>query len=477
LGRVFFWVPFGATALLTAAACGSSDSSTFNDNPGDEAGSGDDGGGLFGESGTFGGDGSVPFDADPDAFTACAADTQQATQLPLDLYLMIDTSGSMAELVAASSSKWAAVKAALTSFVQDPGSAGIGAGMQFFPVPKAGTPASCTTSAQCGASGPCLMNLCIAPGLNQLVACTTRNDCPPGGQCVPAGVCANEQNIYCPSIGQACGTDGSGFNAGTCQSQASSYCINGDSCTATDYAAPAAAIAALPGAAAAITSALGAKQPAGETPTSAALTGAISAAKTYAGANTGHSVVVVLATDGLPTECDTNIANVANLAQTAAAGNPSVKTFVIGVFAQAEAAQAQSNLDKIAAAGGTSKAFVVQTNQNVTQQFLGALNQIRGTALPCEYTLPVPKSGTPDYNKVNVEYTNAAGQQVVLPYVKSAANCGANGGWYYDVDPATGGKPTKIIVCSNTCDTLKAAGQGSKVQVVQGCQTVTGGIK
>jgi hypothetical protein len=184
--------------------------------------------------------------------------------------------------------------------------------------------------------------------------------------------------------------------------------------------------------------------------------------------------VAVLATDGLPTECDTNIANVANLAKAAAAATPSVKTFVIGVFAQAEATTAQSNLDQIASAGGTTKAFVIQTNQNVTQQFLAALNVIRGTALPCEYPLPVPKSGTPDYNKVNVEYTSAGGQKVVLPYVKSAANCGAQGGWYYDVDPASGGKPTKIIVCQNTCDTLKAAGQGSKVDVVQGCQTVTG---
>jgi hypothetical protein len=437
----------------------------------------DDGGALFGEAGTFSGDGSV---VDPDAFTACASDTQQATQLPLDLYLMIDTSGSMAELVAANSSKWAAVKAALTSFVQDPGSAGIGVGMQFFPVPTAGTPTSCTTSAQCpGTTGPCLTNLCIAPNLNRLVACTTKNDCPPGGQCVPAGVCSLERNVYCPAVlnGQSCGDDANNFPEGTCQTVTTSYCVNGDSCAVADYAAPAAAIAPLPGAAAAVTAALAAKQPAGETPTSAALSGAIDAAKTYAAKNAGHSVVAVLATDGLPTECDTNIANIANLAKAAAAGNPSIKTFVIGVFAQSEAAQAQSNLDQIAASGGTSKAFVVKTNQNVTQQFLAALNVIRGTALPCEYTLPVPKSGTPDYNKVNVEYTNASAQQVVLPYVKSAANCGTTGGWYYDVDPATGGKPTKIIVCTSTCDTLKAAGQGSKVQVVQGCQTVTGGIK
>jgi hypothetical protein len=465
----------GAVAVATVAvACGSSDGSVFNDGTGD-GGLGDDGSLLGGDGsiGPFSGDGSV---VDPDAFTACAADTQTATALPLDLYFMIDTSGSMAELVTASTTKWTAVKTALTSFVQDPGSAGIGVGLQFFPVPKAGVPATCTTSAQCGAGAPCLMNLCIAPGLQQLVACTTVADCPKGGQCVPAGVCSLEQNIYCPSaaFGRSCGLDSNGFPAGTCQAQTSSFCLNGDSCSAPDYAAPAAPIAALPGAAGAVINALAGKLPMGDTPTSAALTGAITAAKAYATAHAGHTVAAVMATDGLPTECDTNIAGVAGVAQAAFAGSPSVKTFVIGEFAQSEAAIAQSNLDQIAAAGGTSKAFVVNTNQNVTQQFSAALNQIRGTALPCQYTLPVPKTGTPDYNKVNVEFTSASGQTVVIPYVKSAANCGANGGWYYDVDPATGGKPTTIIVCQTTCSTLKAGGQGSKVVVVQGCQTVTG---
>src|SRR5262249_1116168 len=78
----------------------------------------------------------------------------------------------------------------------------------------------------------------------------------------------------------------------------------------------------------------------------------------------GPPAVAVPATDGLPTECDTNIGNVANIAQGAAAGNPAVKTFVIGVFSASEASVAQSNLDKIAGAGGTGKAFVIQTNGN-----------------------------------------------------------------------------------------------------------------
>jgi Mg-chelatase subunit ChlD len=468
LARPVFWVSAGSIALVIAA-CGSDNESLFGEN--NDAGLFD--GSLGGGDGAnLGGDSSL----DPDAFTACATDMQKAKLLPLDLYIMLDTSGSMAELVSATQTKWNAVKAAVTAFVNDTGSAGFGVGIQFFPVDKAGVPASCTTSTQCSSAqaGLCLVNLCTPPPGGNVTACdpTATKPCPGSSNCVPAGQCSIEKNIYCINFGTPCGNDRNGFNAGTCQQLTTSYCTQSDSCVAADYAKPAAAVAALPGASATIVAALGAKQPEGDTPTSAALNGAVTAAKAYATANPGHSVVAVLATDGLPTECDTNIDNIAAIANGARTGTPSIKTFVIGVFAPAEASIAQTNLGKIATAGGTTS-VIIQTNQNIEQQFLTALNTIRGTALPCDYNLPIPESGTPDYNKVNVEYTNPTGQKVVLPYVKSAANCGTTGGWYYDADPATGAKPTKIILCSNTCDKLKsAAGQGS-VEVVQGCSTYT----
>ena len=50
----------------------------------------------------------------------------------------------------------------------------------------------------------------------------------------------------------------------------------------------------------------------------------------------------------------------------------------------------------------TGSAFVVDTTQNVNQQFLDALNKIRGAALGCSYLIPLPDGGTPDFAAVNV---------------------------------------------------------------------------
>src|SRR4029079_12167929 len=110
--------------------------------------------------------------------------------------------------------------------------------------------------------------------------------------------------------------------------------VQGDSCTLGDYATPAVAVGTLPALAGAITTSLGQRAPGGNTPTSAALAGAINRAQQQLAAAPGHTVAVLFATDGLPTECDTNIQNIKGVAaQGAAAG---VKTFVIGVFAQNE---------------------------------------------------------------------------------------------------------------------------------------------
>src|SRR5262249_54636201 len=144
--------------------------------------------------------------------------------------------------------------------------------------------------------------------------------------------------------------------------------------------------------------------------------------------------------------------------------------FIIGVFSPSEQAQATQNLNQIAAAGGSSSAFVISTASNVSQSFLAALSQIRGSSLPCEYTLPIPTSGTPDYGLVNVVFTTG-GATYLVPHVTNLSSCDPlQGGWYYDVDPSAG-KPTKVILCSPSCTAIKADAAG-QIDVVQGCETV-----
>jgi hypothetical protein len=303
--------------------------------------------------------------------------------------------------------------------------------------------------------------------------CDTTADCQ-GDKCEPIGLCSNEQDVVCALGTGACPADANGFDRGTCMTLTTSTCSNGDSCAVQDYATPAVPIAVLPGAANAVTTSLAGHQPNGSTPTSAALQGAIDGAKAFALKNPAHSVVAVLATDGVPDECDPDdTQGIAALAAAGLSGAPSIKTFVIGVFTPDALTSGTAALDSIASAGGTKKPFIIQAGSaNVEQQFEAALSAIRGASLPCQYEIPVPDGGVPEYDSLNVEYTSGAGVSSGLPYVETAARCGAGGGWYYDADPAGGATPSAILVCPTTCSTLQGDVKG-RVDVIIGCQTIT----
>jgi hypothetical protein len=472
------WTLWVATVAIADAACGGSPSSDFSlgdggrvltggDATADQSvtntgpGSDSDGSLSLGDTGTSGG------------FAGCATTTQKATQSPLDLYFMLDTSGSMDDLVAAGQSKWSAVVAAMTAFVDDPASSGIGMGLQYFPLVAAGVPASCTSSAQCGAAGPCTLAICS--DLEEVVPCTTDADCPRRSECTTVGQCQNDHNFLCEDPGTAaCGADPNGFPLGACDVMTSSTCALGDSCGTQDYATPAVAISPLPGVAAAVIASMAMHEPQGNTPTSAALEGAIDEASAHALANPGHTVVAVLATDGIPDECTpTAINGIAQIAAGGLTGAPSIKTFTIGVFTPQDVSSGTTALDSIAAAGGTGNAFIVNSStQNVEQLFGAALTAIRGASLPCSYLLPSPDGGVPDFHKLNVQYTAGSGAVTTIPYVESSGQCKASsGGWYYDADPAEGGVPSEILVCPATCSAFESDAKGS-VDVVLGCQTV-----
>lgn len=400
----------------------------------------------------------------------CAGTTVEATPIPLDIYVMLDKSGSMLEKTGMKGqgiSKWEAVTKALESFYNDPQSAGIGVGLQYFPITDAKAPDSCKSQADCGAYGPCFLKVCSA---NTAIVCTANADCGNAGPCTALGQCSNDAATFCLPIGALCPG-----NKGKCDQVTTSVCLNVDSCAAGDYAKPAVAIAELNGAAAALVASQDGTAPEGATPTGPALQGAIDYASDWAVANPEHKVVVLLATDGLPTECaPLDNAGLANIAAAGFDGEPSVPTFVIGVFAGNDAA-AKATINAIAAAGGTDTAFYIDANQAVDQAFLDALNAIRGAKLACEYQLPPPPMGENlDFQKVNVLHTpDGADKPGVVLYVGSVDKCDpALGGWYYDVDPQMGGTPTKILMCPKTCDTF---GLGGTVDIQLGCETIIPG--
>ena len=406
----------------------------------------------------------------------CAEDSFRGERIPLDLMLLVDTSGSMLD-PAGNRSKWSMAHEALGSFVRDPGSAGLGVGLTLFPAPAPAK--TCTNETDCGGINalPGLLcaarGACVGPTGDPAGAPACENlplvqNCGPGLRCASLGRCS-VSGAECVQGGAPC-PGGVGDQCGP----GPKYCRNttlDPGCDAPAYAKPRVPIADLPAGAPALGMALDAVRPAGATPMGPAVTGVLEHLRAHVAARPERRVALVLATDGLPMGCTgDSVDAVASALQMARAASPAISTYVIGVFAPMSMPGAsEMALGKLATAGGTGAPFVVEPGPNLNQKFLEALNQIRGAALACEFQIPRPQTGVQDFNKVNVRYTGAAGAEDLL-YVGAADRCDpARGGWYYDIAPASG-TPTRIIVCESTCRRFKADAGGS-VEVRVGCAT------
>jgi len=460
----------------------------------------------------------------------CAAMFTPGMPVPVDVYVMLDISGSMLDPaggVGSMATKWSAVQSALGAFFSDASSAGLSVAIQYFPQRVPGVPLSCAADADCGAAAPCLLNICqqfpdgtlvpcvpnaadaqdpapcsnvvrrnAGPCTNNVChlsgkACTSDTDCqtidPLLGRCVAYGNCEADATLSCgvanPGKPQAgCGPGGA---AGLCLPAATSFCAHETVCEPDSYMAPAVDYLTLPDTANALTTSITAQMPIGDTPSVPALRGAIAHARQRAVASVGHSQVVLFATDGMPTDCTTgrevsseipaaldDVVGVATEGYTPAATSTdaSVTTFVIGVFAEGDAT-AQTNLDRIAQAGGSEHAFVISSGGDVQQQFLAALANIRKSRVGCEFLPPAAPDGQRlDFGFVNVNVESDGGSQQLFN-VPPTGCTGMPDEWHYDCDHTlTTCKPTKLIACPKTCEDLsKRAATG--VTVGLGCKT------
>jgi hypothetical protein len=308
----------------------------------------------------------------------CGGVSLEAEAVGVDMYIMMDRSVSMAELVGTTGKiRWDFVHEAVQKFVLDPGAANIGVGIQFF-----------------GQSG-------------------SRDDAM--------------------------------------------------DCDVSRYSTPAVPIGPASQVGAAVVAAVDATLPGGLTPTYPALQGAVAYGKQWASTHPGRATVVVLVTDGFPTQCQNpvSVSEIAAVAKQAAQVTPPVRTYVVGLAA---GTLAPFNLDSIASSGGTQKALLVNEG-DITQSFVTTLLNISNDKLACEYTIPT--SNDPnlplDPNKVQVVYTPAVGAPEEIPRAQSLADCATSsaGGWYYD-SPTS---PSKILVCPCTCSRFAAG----KVDIRLGC--------
>jgi hypothetical protein len=343
----------------------------------------------------------------------CAGTSVKPKKIPLDMYIVFDQSGSMNDNVTGGS-KWSVIVGALTAFVQNGASAGLGVGIGYFPLSvPANAPPSCAMDADCMSFGTCTGGL--VNGTTHL-----------------GGICSKT-----------------------------------DSCAAGNYA-PDVGIDTLPGVAPMIVSSLGAHGPVGSTPTYPALQGGYDYTKVWAANHPDHKTILVLATDGEPTNCDFTTNNVSaiatNLVTPAATAAQPILTFVIGVGASL------TSLNQIAVAGGTGQALIVDTGSaDPGGDFLAAMKKIGASpALGCQYSIPAPPSGPADYGKVNVQLTPDMGTPQVLKRVGDASGCTpTDGGWYYDSNT----QPKQIILCGSTCTSINS-GTSVQVDVVLGCATI-----
>lgn len=315
----------------------------------------------------------------PDA-SACVGVEIEAEALPVDLFAVIDRSGSMDDLTLSGVSKWAATKAAFRDFLGH-APAGMGFGLSLFPVPGDDF-ASCKTEHYRFASLP------IA--------------------------------------------DASRMTSGAL-------------------------------------STLDAVKPQGQTPTAPALTAALDMATSYGVEHPDRSVVVVLATDGLPTTCaPTDTAALAALAREALDGPAHVRTLVVASGEDAHS----PGFARVAQAGGTLRPLVIEDQGDFAQQMKDALGDAAAHRVACDLALPEPPDGRRlDYDAVNVVLDGD--QRVTLPRVDNASRCAGTAGWYYDVDPASGA-PSRLNVCKAACDRVDSA---AKLRVEVGCETVVSVVK
>jgi hypothetical protein len=447
--------------------------------PGDDESGG--GSGAAGGNAGAGGEGQPTINLPDAALVAedgggpgarCAGESHAAKLVPVDLFMLLDVSGSMLSLVGGTATKWDLVRSALLTFIADPKSAGLGVGLQLFPLP-----APCKQNSDCspfplGEVSCRDHGICTAPGMSlaSTTACDSFSDrCPAGTTCTPVLRCSKSQ-LPCRDKGQICP---GGAADDRCDDPAL-RCLPAlaDGCEAALYAQPALPVGELPGWATHLGLTIASVNPGGSTPMAPAVAGTLSLLRVHATTHPGRKPILVLATDGFPTGCGPNtIETVAAAILGGRMGLPSMPTYVIGVFAQTELVRSQLALSQLAVAGGTGAPFVLEEGKDLAQKFLAALEQIRGSALACDFAIPRPVNGTLDFGKVNVRFTPGGAGAVPedLVYVGAADRCDpTHGGWFYDVDPKAGGVPTRIQICEASCKRFRAESAG-QVDLQVGC--------
>lgn len=198
------------------------------------------------------------------------------------------------------------------------------------------------------------------------------------------------------------------------------------------------------------------------TPTLAAYSGVVAA---LAGAPDDTLRAIVMVTDGVPLGCNNGANDIQRVADAVRASG--ITTFVIGVANPPgdNAGDNLQNLDVVAEAGGTERAFIIATGDPAQTEadFKAVIDGIRGVTLACNMAIPLPPAGNAFVpEQVNVIYGGAGSPDTRLVY---DPDCTTPDGWRYD-DPSD---PAAIVLCSASCDRAQRDAS-ARLSVEFGCE-------
>ena len=123
-----------------------------------------------------------------------------------------------------------------------------------------------------------------------------------------------------------------------------------------------------------------------------------------------------------------------------------------GCSANQENDELLTNLDTIAAAGGSTAPFMIDTGDTAATQLAldAAIQSIRSRSISCEVAIPEhPLGGQFDKDKINVSVTEN-GNATPLGY---DAGCETDSGWHYDDETS----PKVIELCDSSCSSIQAS--------------------
>lgn len=252
-----------------------------------------------------------------------------------------------------------------------------------------------------------------------------------------------------------------------------------DNCNAAAYATPVVPLDLLKNNGAAIVKAMEGESPAGLTPTVPALTGVYQYAMAEKKKDGTREKVVVLISDGFPTQCKTDGTNVdgpdkvMNVIKEAASAPIPIHTFIVGVGSPDSLDGAKFNLQNYAASGATGyPPFLLNETGDanaVSNQLTQILLNISNSNLACDYEVSPPNADwTVDKEGVMFTFKPNVGDLQEIPQVADATTCAKSGygGWYFSQYDGTG-IPNKISVCPCTCKLFGSAGRAT---LVYGCK-------